>query len=575
MPDADTWLVEHLTAVLDAASDATNEGDAVGRSLRELQMALEPDVTALVGDDTVVAATGPASSVVDRVELLRATTGGPGAELAGLGSCDIAIGPLRHDSGRRIVVARAQRPFSRQERSLVVLVGRSLGLALDMLSMLDTERTLRDESERQARERDAMLAGLTKRHQLLDNLGQIERSISQRTPLGEVLSTICEAVHQMLGDEVVGLRLLDPDDPAHLIVVADSGVSPEIFDRIRRTPVGEGAGGRAVAENRLVVLQDYADNPTGLAAFAEGGVRAAMAAPVHEGGRPVGSLAVASFRPDRVYTALEQETLLAFAEHVSLALGDARSLEEMREAQRAKDTLLAMVSHELKTPLTVIMGVVQTIQRHAERLPDALRDEMLTSAKERGHELERLIDRLLQGARGEPSGIAQEAYLPALLSAAIRPYEATRRILLRPVPPELVEVDAVSAQNALGNLLENAINHSVPGTEVLVDTTLAGDQVSVAVTNSGALPNGVAVETLFVPFLRGDDARSPGVGLGLFIAARLADSIGGAISVSTTADEVTFTLSFPVHGAAVPEPPAKAVRRGAARRSRTPGPRRR
>jgi K+-sensing histidine kinase KdpD len=218
-----------------------------------------------------------------------------------------------------------------------------------------------------------------------------------------------------------------------------------------------------VSENRLVVLQDYA-RPDRSRAFAEEGRAGRDGSPGARGGRPVGSLAVASFRHDRFYTALEQETLLAFAEHVSLALGDAGRWRRCARRSGAKDTLLAMVSHELKTPLTVIMGVVQTIQRHAERLPDALRDEMLTSAKERGHELERLIDRLLQGARGEPSGVAQEAYLPALLSAAIRPYEAGRRIVLRPVPPELVEVDAVSAQNALGNLLENAVNHSVPGT---------------------------------------------------------------------------------------------------------------
>ena len=83
-------------------------------------------------------------------------------------------------------------------------------------------------------------------------------------------------------------------------------------------------------------------------------------------------------------------------------------------------------------------------------------------------ELERLIDRLLQGARGEPSGVAREAYLPALVGAAVRPYEATGRIELRPVPQQLVEVDAVSAQNALGNLVENAVTHSPPGTPVIV-----------------------------------------------------------------------------------------------------------
>jgi K+-sensing histidine kinase KdpD len=555
MTDDAGWLVERLTRLLDVVRAASDDaGTAIAAVLDELVGSLGADLTAVVGSGAVVSEAGPAAGRVTARDIVAATTAGPGAEVNGVGRCDVALGELHQRGHDRVLVLRSQGTFSRRERSVVALAAQVLDLVLHL-------------------DRSELVATLTKRDHLLDNLGRIEHSISQRTPLGEVLATITDALSQMLGEEVALLRLLDPENPGHLILVADSGVSPAEFDMIRQTRVGEGAGGLAVSEDRLVVIENYADDPRALAPFAARGLVTAMAAPVHEGATVVGSLTVGTYQPGRVYSALDQETLLAFAEHVSLALTDAKTLEAMREAQRAKDNLLAMVSHELKTPLTVIMGVVQTMQRHAERLPDETRDEMLASAQERGHELERLIDRLLQGARGEPSGATQETFLPALVAGAVRPYDATERIDVRPVPADQVEVDVVAVQNALGKLLENAVSHSPEGSRVVVSTERTDDLVTVIVTNVGTLPADVDVPTLFMPFQRGPGVRAPGVGLGLFIAGRLAAALGGAIDVTTGDGTVSFTLTFPVR-TALPRPGETRAPRRTAGWRRSAGPRR-
>jgi diguanylate cyclase (GGDEF)-like protein len=96
---------------------------------------------------------------------------------------------------------------------------------------------------------------------------------------------------------------------------------------LARTPVGSGAGGVAISEDRLVAVEDYADYANGLPPFGGGALTAAVAAPVHEIGRAIGSLTVGSARPGRRYSTTERETLSAFAEHASLALTDARNHE--------------------------------------------------------------------------------------------------------------------------------------------------------------------------------------------------------------------------------------------------------
>ncbi len=518
--DDEALFADHLTAFIDSVRTASSPEVAIEAAIAHVRGALAADVV------TVASIARPVA-------------------LAGMGANDVAVGDMKDSECSRLVAMRAEGSFSRTERSYVALAARLLGVGIELLRAQGNEQALRDDADAQAIERTRLVNTLLKRQQLLDNLSRIERSISQRIPLGEVLATITDAAHHLLGDEIVALRLLDPDDPTQLILVSDSGVAPELFNQVRRTPVGEGAGGRAVVENALVVVHDYHESDSAMPAFAETGLAAAMAAPVHESGVPVGSLTVASYEPGRQYGPAEQETLLAFAEHVSLALADARTVEAMESAQQAKQDLLAMVSHELKTPLTVMMGVVRTIQRHAEKLPEDLRDEMLTAAQERGHELEQLIDRLLQSALGTAENRVQEASLYALVSAAVAPYAGTRPLVVNPVPPQRLRVDVAKVQDILANLIDNAIAHSPAGTGIGVSARVDFGIVSITVRNEGSLPAGVDPSALFSPFERGADAPSPGIGLGLFVASRLTAGVGGTIDVASDESTVSFTLRFP------------------------------
>lgn len=544
MRDQDTWLVDALTRYADVVRRAETVTGAAQIAATEVASTTGADVAAVVLGDGVVAAAGPRTGDVASADMLAAATAaGAAAAVPGLGRCAVAVSLPAETAGVRLVVVRRQGSISRRERSYLALAAGMLSVAVELLAGLETERALWTENVHEREEHNQLLGSLLKRQQLLDNLGRIERSISRRIPLGEVLRTITDAVYQLLGGDIVTLRLLDPDDPGQLIIVSDSGVTPEVFNKVRRTPVGAGVGGRAVAEDALVLVEDYAAEPAALDVFVDDGVRAAIAAPVHESGVVVGSLTVATYDPGRRYGAIEQETVLAFAEHVSLALTDARTVEAMRAAEAVKDNLLSMVSHELKTPLTVMLGVVQTIQRHASRLPDELRDEMLTSAQERGYELGRLIDRLLEGAQGTSTGTLQDASLPAIISAVIAPYASSGRpLLVPPVPPQPLRIDVAKVHGALSNLVENALSHSPEQSLVVIETDVAGGVVSVTVTAQGELPSGTDTDALFE---RTAQPSASGLGLGLYLASHLAAAIGGSISAASAGGTLSFTLRFP------------------------------
>lgn len=389
-----------------------------------------------------------------------------------------------------------------------------------------------------------LLVTLVERNSLLRKLTRIQRSISHRAPLQDVLDAITAGAGELLGDEVVGLRLLDPADHNWMMLRSSSGLTDPQQAVLERTPVGEGAGGRAIKENRLVIVDDYQTDPQGFRALAESGLQAAMAAPVYEYGELAGSLVVASYVEGRVYSPIEQETLLAFAEHASLALTDARTVERLREAQHSKDMFFAMASHELKTPLTVIMGTLRTIEKHHEALSEHLRGEMLSSAYARGRELKDLIDRLLQGARAELAGMTKQVHLPEIVERSARGFDATR-VLIEPVPDVTVETDDLAVYEVLGVFLENAFKHSPPESVIRITSKLENGIASIAVSNEGSLPENLAASELFQPFQRGAETQTRGVGLGLYIAARLADAIHGRVEAASDDEQVSFILRFP------------------------------
>ncbi|HYY89290.1 MAG TPA: EAL domain-containing protein, partial [Chloroflexota bacterium] len=197
-------------------------------------------------------------------------------------------------------------------------MARTLTLTLRHLGMLQEERRLRAEVQ--------------ERQRLLEQLSRLQRAIANRAPLQEILDAITAGAAELLGDEMVALRLLDTDDPHYTLMMSSCGLRPELAERLWRIPASSGVGGRAITEGTLVCAHDYVNAPEVLEELAADHLQAAMAAPVREGSQIVGCLTVGSYHPERVYSESEQLALRSFADHVSLALTDAKTLDAVRQA---------------------------------------------------------------------------------------------------------------------------------------------------------------------------------------------------------------------------------------------------
>jgi diguanylate cyclase (GGDEF)-like protein len=297
---AGSWSTQQLTEFLALVSSFTDATAATLGAVERIAEAVDAEVVALVRDGAVRAAVGYPADALPEDELLALATRGSSvrdARLTGLGACRVAIVALAGETPGLLLVARAgDEDFSGEERDLLRGMARVLLLTLRMLS----------------------------RQHLLERLSVLQRMIVRRTEPGELLQAVVAGTADVIGDEAVSLRLLDPQQPDTALLVASVGFDPPLWTQIERRRIGEGLGGRAIAEDRLIVFGGHSPGDQSIPTLADRDVQAAMAAPVREEGRVIGSLVVAARRSGRRYTSDEQEALLAFAEHASLALTDAK-----------------------------------------------------------------------------------------------------------------------------------------------------------------------------------------------------------------------------------------------------------
>jgi diguanylate cyclase (GGDEF)-like protein len=305
----DGWAAERLTTFMSWLPGVA-VGEIAQRAIKWAAESLEAEVGALVGPCAIEASIGlPAGTAraEDLVDL--ASRGARQASLPGLGPCQLVTVPFEGPN-TWLLFARTGRPFTVTEGNLAW--GMSWALAM-------------------ARREKAALAALRERQTLLARLTRIERSIAVRAPISDVLQAIVTGAAELLGERVVALRRTDPDLPTQAVIVCSTGLEAATgLDAPIK--IGEGAGGRAISERHLVVIHDYCEAPNALHAFATLGLQAAMGAPVQEDGEVVGSLVVASYTPGRRFSLAEQEALMAFADHASAALTDARMVESLRQA---------------------------------------------------------------------------------------------------------------------------------------------------------------------------------------------------------------------------------------------------
>ena len=391
MPALNGWSTQQLTEFLAAIGTASSRAAVVRLAVERVADAVEAEVAAIVIGSRLAAQVGFPPGAVPRGLLQRIAAGEDPIEIPGLGRCRTAAGRLGDDDEMRVVIARAgDVPLSGEERALLRGMARVVNLSLGNLRLLKRERAARRASQRQAAE-------IGERQRLLEALSTVERMIADRAPLPEILDVIVASIAKLVGGELVGLRLLDPDMSGVLRMVASHGIPLDTFQEVARGAVGAGAGGLALEEDRVVVIEDYLDHSSALPALTRLGVRSAAGAPIRQDGKPVGSLVVASTVVGRRYRETEREALVAFADHASLAVTDAARTRQMLHSA-LHDALTGLPNRALfsdrldqrlvggrrvRPPTAVLFLDIDALKRINDSLGHLVGDEVLVETARR------------------------------------------------------------------------------------------------------------------------------------------------------------------------------------------------
>ncbi len=226
------------------------------------------------------------------------------------------------------------------------------------------------------------------------------------------------------------------------------------------------------------------------------------------------------------------------AEKARLVEAEQDVVQRLLEGDQLKDNLLASVSHELRTPLAGVLGALLTLERREELLSDEQRRELLDMAARQGERLKELIEQLLLAAQVQASGEPLPNRHPPVDAGELA-HEAVVAARAR-YPGRVIELDIEddlpvhaapeAVLQAVSNLLDNAAKYAPAGVPVWVDALRDGSLVVLAVEDGGPGVPTAERERIFDRFGKLDAnavRRAGGVGLGLYIARRLARAEGG------------------------------------------------
>lgn len=232
-----------------------------------------------------------------------------------------------------------------------------------------------------------------------------------------------------------------------------------------------------------------------------------------------------------------------------------QEIDRVRAEQETRRQLLADVSHELHTPLTAIRGYVETLRMRELAISDHDRERYLAIVSDETERLERLIADLLDLARldtGRMTIRVARVPVPALFARVLdRHRQAAERhdVTLESAPLEVdVSGDAGRLEQALSNLVSNALRFTPPGGQVRITADIDGHDLLMSVHDSGPGLSSEQQARVFERFYKADASRSTeGTGLGLSIVRAIVAAHGGTVSVrSVEGQGSTFTLRLPL-----------------------------
>lgn len=384
--------------------------------------------------------------------------------------------------------------------------------------------------------------------QISSALVRVGREIISSLDAPAILNRLCQLTAEALGCDCSHTLLCQSYEQGY-IVVASWGDTPYQKETLSALTIPSQAIADLLSElEREQVVQLTSDSfPGGFShvLFQHMGVTTLLGMALRRGDKLIG-IQIAGYRERaNPFTAQQRRIALGTAQIASIALHNARLLEQAESANRLKSEFLATMSHELRTPLNIILGYNELLLDDEVGQPTTEQADILRRIRENAQELFALITTMLDVSRLEAGRLPVDAKKIQIvdilqeLKAETQDLRAKTNVrftwqVAYPLP--LVSTDPLKLKIILKNLIGNAVKFTPQGSvTVEAQTKGGGVEIRVADTGIGIAPE--ALSLIFEPFRQVSSAPSQGqggVGLGLYIVHRMLELLGGTISVDST-----------------------------------------
>jgi len=377
-------------------------------------------------------------------------------------------------------------------------------------------------------------------------LHRVARLVTTARTWDELLETVVDETRDALRADVSSLYLLDRDG-VRLTLAATNGLDRFQIGRAR-VPFGEGVTGRVAATREPLVIDDVRQDPRFL--WVRGidqrrFVSSMLSVPLVLGDETVGVLNVQTERA-RHFSASDVDHLGAIADLLAGVVEKGRQQQEavaraaeLTAIDEARAELIALVTHELRTPLAVVRAYVDLLGDEPPLTDRASRDPLRRARRaawyrgtlDQVERLDRLVDSILASVRVEPDHPAEvvPTDIRELVTEVIRELEpllAGHRLVVASERPLQALADPPRLRQIVEHLMENAVKYAPPGSTITASWELVEGVVRLGVEDEGPGIPAEWRERIFEPYARRDTRTARGSGIGLYAAKRLGESMG-------------------------------------------------
>jgi signal transduction histidine kinase len=421
--------------------------------------------------------------------------------------------------------------------------------------------TISERLRRREREVVRLTGNLQHATARLQALNEGALTVNSTLELSQVLNSLVKSAAQVMDVRACSIRLLDKEH-RRLDPVATFGLSQAYLEKgpidLESNPLA-----REVLAGKIVHVPDV--RQTTLLQYpnwaVQEGIASMLSAPLAGKNGTLGILRAYSEERNH-FTADDETFLAAIAAQGSTAIENALAYQAIEDLDANKSTFVRMVTHELRSPVSVTRSLLRTITAgYAGEITPQQKD-ILERASRRADYLQKLIDDLLDMAAGKMKTIDQRELEPVVLDEVVQKVvnrfsvpaqekqltlayhkkTGERNVLILAIPEDL--------DRLFNNLISNAVKYTHPGGKATITLSQNGEEAQVMIEDTGIGISEEAMQHLFEEFYRAPNAKEmerEGTGLGLTIVKDIVTRFNGQIAVRSQPDQGTcFTVTLPI-----------------------------